>query len=169
MRSPIPVLMLCLTLFTGGAAAETRLAVLDFELLDLTQLPATPEELARTAATAPLLRDTLAEHGGLRVVDIPQTAQTAADHGVGYLFEQPTAAAALGREFGADYITVGRVHKPSHLFVYLKLRLVDVASERIVGDYVVELKGQGERLLAQGVQRLGRHIDTSLQRLTDAS
>ena len=44
-------------LLGSPAFAGTRIAVLDFELNDLTLLPRTPEELARTAGVAPSLRE----------------------------------------------------------------------------------------------------------------
>jgi len=33
--------------------------------------------------------------------------------GVGYLFDHHDVAAKLGKQFGADYVLVGRLHKPS--------------------------------------------------------
>lgn len=165
------ILMSCILLIGGAAvnAAEPRLAVLDFTLLDTTLLPNSPEELARTEAVAPMLRDLLVETGDLQLISVPRSAQDEADRGIEYLFEQPAAVAALGRQFGADYVTVGRVQKPTHLFVFLKLRLIDVVDERIIGDYTVELKGRGDRMLARGVGQLTRQIEASLRRTADAS
>ncbi len=42
-------------LLTDAANAATRIAVLDFELNDITSLPNTPAERQRTASMAPLL------------------------------------------------------------------------------------------------------------------
>ena len=44
----------------GFAGDPPTLAVLSFELKDMTPLPDTPEEVQRTASIAPLLREVLA-------------------------------------------------------------------------------------------------------------
>lgn len=167
----IRILMLGMLLLGSSVihAAEVRVAVLDFTLLDTTLLPNSPEELARTEAVAPLLRDQLGETAELALVSIPRPARDEANRGIEYLFEQAGATAALGRQFDADYVAVGRVQKPTHLFVFLKLRLIDVANERVIGDYTIELKGRGERMLVQGVERLARQIEASLRQQTAAA
>jgi len=107
---------------------------LDFELNDLTLLPRTPEELARTAGVAPLLREALVKKGGYESVAIGTAAQAQTNVSFGYLFDQTEVAAQLGERFGVDWIAVGRVHKPSFLFAYLKVRLVNASTRRVVGD-----------------------------------
>ena len=119
------------------AFAGTRIAVLDFELNDLTLLPRTPEELARTAGVAPLLREALVKKGGYESVAIGPAAQAQANVSFGYLFDHTEVAAQLGERLGVDWIAVGRVHKPSFLFAYLKVRLVNTRPRRVAGDFVV--------------------------------
>lgn len=154
---------LLLVVIGAPAAESTHLAVLDFELNDLTLDPGTPEELERTASLRPLLEQALIERPGLSLVQIPSTSQQAADRGVGYLFEHPEAAAELAATSGADYVVVGRLHKPSFLFAYLKAHLVDVRSGRVVGDYVVEVKGAQPALTQRGVEALAEDIGGTLQ------
>ena len=144
-------------------AANTRIAVLDFELKDLTPMPRTPDELERTASVAPLLRDALAARGGYALVDIDPHDQAEADASVGYLFEHPENAAELGRQSGADWIAVGRVHKPSFLFAYLIVQLVDADTHQIAGDYVVEVKGSMEEVTRRGAANLAEQIDQTIQ------
>jgi len=48
-------------LLTDTANAAARIAVLDFELNDITSLPNTPAERQRTASMAPLLTKALAK------------------------------------------------------------------------------------------------------------
>lgn len=145
-------------LITVGAQAATSIAVLDFELKDLTLLPGAIEEVERTASMGPLLREALAEKDGLQLVTIDATAQSKANAAFGYLFDHPELAAELGEKYGADYVAVGRVHKPSFLFVYLKVHLVDVNAKRLVGDYVVEIKGYLDKLNRRGVASLAKQI-----------
>ncbi|HUO83246.1 MAG TPA: DUF3280 domain-containing protein [Gammaproteobacteria bacterium] len=144
-------------------AADTRIAVLDFELRDLTPMPRTPEELERTASVAPLLRDALAARGGYTLVDIDPQDQAEANASVGYLFEHPENAAELGRQYGADWIAVGRVHKPSFLFAYMIVQLVNADTRRIAGEYVVEVKGSMEQATRRGAAGLAEQIDETIQ------
>lgn len=150
-------------LISASALADTRIAVLDFELNDLTLEPRTPTELERTARVAPLLREALAARKGYALVAVDPAAQEKADVSVGYLFDHPDAAAELGRRFNADWIAVGRLHKPSPLFSYLKVKLVEAKTGEIKGDYVVEIKGQFEQTASRGTAILAEQIDDTLR------
>jgi hypothetical protein len=156
------VLLSLLALFSIPVFAETRIAVLEFELNDLTAMPGTPAELKRTASVAPLLGAALIEKGSYGLTSIDPEAQTEADASFGYLFDHPELAAELGRQFETDWIAVGRVHKPSFLFAYLKVRLVNVKTQRIAGDYVVEIKGAGKKVVERGVASLANQIDQTI-------
>ncbi len=140
------------------AFAQTRIAVLEFELHDLTLLPRMPEELERTASVAPLLRAALVKKGGYESVTIAADTQAKANAAFGYLFDHPEVAAELGARFGAEWVAIGRVHKPSFLFAYLKVHLVNVNSQRLSGDFVVEVKGYLKKLTERGVARLAEQI-----------
>lgn len=144
------------------AQDEVRLAVLDFELRDLTLLPDSPQELERAASVAHLLRQVLAESGDFAIVEVDGSAQATANVSVGYLFAHPNVAAKLGREFDAEFVAVGRLHKPSFLFAYLMVQLVETRSERLVGNYVIEIKGSTEKVLMGGVESLARQIRQSI-------
>ena len=154
-------LCLYLWLLSFDLAAETRIAILDFELKDQTMAPRVPSELKRTAAIKPLLEKEL-RSAGYRIIDIPKSAQTEADAGVGYLYEHPDAAAKLGERFGADYLLVGRVHKPSFLFAYFIGNLVSVADGRWRGQLMAESKGQAKVLVGKAVETLTDKIDNLL-------
>lgn len=140
------------------AFAQTRIAVLEFELHDLTLLPRTPEELERTASVAPLLRAELVKKGGYESVTIAPDTQAKANAAFGYLFDHPEVAAELGARFGAEWVAIGRLHKPSFLFAYLKVHLVNVNSQQLTGDFVVEVKGYLKKLTERGVVRLAEQI-----------
>ncbi|MGH8534654.1 MAG: DUF2380 domain-containing protein [Gammaproteobacteria bacterium] len=140
------------------AFAQTRIAVLEFELHDLTLLPRTSEELERTASVAPLLRAALVKKGGYEAVTIAPDTQAKANAAFGYLFDHPEVAAELGARFGAEWVAIGRLHKPSFLFAYLKVHLVNVNSQRLSGDFVVEVKGYLKKLTERGVGRLAEQI-----------
>lgn len=146
----------------SALAAGTSIAVLDFELNDLTLGPGTPEETTRTASIRPLLEQALGRADGVRLVNIEPAAVTQANAGFGYLFEHPEVAADLGREHRADWVLVGRLHKPSFLFAYLMARLVDTHTGANGGDYIVEVKAQQALVTAKGVERLAEKLLTRI-------
>jgi hypothetical protein len=139
------------------------IAVLDFELNDLTLDPNNAAERERTASIRPLLEEALVA-GGARIMRIEPAAQSAADKGFGFLFDHADEAAGLGRAAGADWVIVGRVHKASFLFVYLMVHVVEVSSSKQVADLVVEVKGPQKTLTGRGVQRLAEDIHEALTR-----
>ncbi len=53
----LSLILLCL--MQNVALAETRIAILEFELIDLTLAPRTPSEIKRTASIKPLLETEL--------------------------------------------------------------------------------------------------------------
>lgn len=144
------------------AKGETRIAVLDFQLNDLTLLPNEPQELARTASIRPMLEDALDDLPGVHVVSVDPTAAQAADAAVGYLFEHSEVAGRLGSDHGADWILVGRLHKPSFLFAYLMARLVNTSTGKVAEDIVVEIKGGPGVVTEKGVSRLAEKLSVRL-------
>jgi hypothetical protein len=68
-----------------GVFAETRIAILDFELKDLTMIPRTPEEIKRTASIKPLLEAEL-KKADYVIFSIDPKKQKLANSGVGYLW-----------------------------------------------------------------------------------
>lgn len=158
MRPILLALLLWLPLAaTADAAAGGEIAVLNFELNDLTLDPGNPAERERTASIKPMLEEALAK-AGCPTVPVDAAAQNTAEKGFGYLFEHADAAAALGREAGAQWVVVGRVHKASFLFVYFKAHVVNVATGEPVADLVVEVKGPQKKLTMRGVESLAQQI-----------
>lgn len=142
-----------LSMASANPAAMPRIAILDFELKDLTLKPGIPQEIERTASVKPMLEEELAK-SGYGIVSIPLDAQIGATAGVGYLFDHHDIAAQLAQKYGADYVIVGRLHKPSFLFVYLMAHLIDVKGQRLVADYLSEVKGGDKKLTRKGVESL---------------
>jgi hypothetical protein len=147
------MLALSIGLAPVHAAAKPRIAILDFELRDLTLKPGVPQELERTASVKPMLEAELAK-SDFEIVNIPINAQLSASAGRGYLFDHHDIAAQLGQKFGADFVLVGRLHKPSFLFVYLMAHLIDVKHQRLLADYLSEVKGGDKKLTRKGVESL---------------
>ena len=154
--------LLCLTSLSAGA--ETRIAILDFELKDLTLLPRTTAEIERTASIKPLLETEL-KKADYVIIHIPLIDQNNASGGVGYLFDHDDIAASLAQQFGAEYVLVGRLHKPSFLFAYLMGHLIRVSDAKLIGNYVSEAKGPNKKLTIKTVENLTVKIDRTLDQL----
>lgn len=165
MRALLLCLILASPLARAGEAAPaagTAIAVLDFELKDLTLDPNNTEERARTASIQAMLQELLASPRH-RIVAVDPAAQREADKGTGYLFDHADMAAALGRAAGADWVIVGRVHKASFLFVYLIAHVVNARTGEQAADLVVEVKGPQKELTRRGVERLAQQIAVAIE------
>lgn len=147
---------------SSTACSETRIAILDFELKDLTLKPGTPAELERTASLRPLLERELVGAGYV-IVTIDKLAQQQANGGAGYLFDHHDVAAQLARRYGADYILVGRLHKPSFLFVYMMGHLVKAVNGQLIGNFIAESKGSDKNLTGKAIEALAVAIDKVLE------
>lgn len=153
-----------LLLAPSAGYAEKRIAVLDFELNDLTLAPRIPSEVQRTAGIKALLEGELAK-AGYKIVMVDTRAQSAATAGFGYLFDHDDAAAELARQAGADYVLVGRLHKPSFLFAYIMGHLIRVSDARLIGNFISETKGAEKKLTLKGVESLAVKIDAALKEI----
>ncbi len=156
--------LLLLWLFSTPLWAATRIAILDFELHDLTLAPRIPAEIQRTASIKNRLEQEL-RSAGYQIITIDFDAQHKANSGFGYLFEHSDIAANLANKFGADYVLVGKLHKPSYLFAYLMGHLVNSHTGRLVGNYVIETKGSDLKLTRKAVESLTSKIDADLDHL----
>ena len=147
-------------------ASAAGIAVLDFELNDLTLNPNVVEETERTATLRPLLVEQLTDHHNITVIANPASAKVEADKGQGYLFDRPALVAKIGREIGVDWVVSGRLHKASFLFVYLKAQLINTQTDQVAADFVVEIKGPQKKLTKKGIESLARQINSALETLS---
>lgn len=132
----------------------------------MTLAPNIPIEVERTASIKPLLEQQLRD-SHYQIVAITTTDQQHANSGVGYLFDHNDVAAHLGQQNGADFIIVGRLHKPSFLFAYLMVHLIEVKTGRLIGNYVTEAKGPQRKMTAKAVESLRVKINLTLQKRPD--
>lgn len=151
------LLILALAFYSTVFAAP-KIAILDFELNDITSLPNTPEELIRTASIKPFFEAALTQKGDYQFIQISQADHQAANPGLGYLFKFNDIAAKLGRQFKADWIIVSQHSKPSFLFSYLMVHVVNVKTGKLIGRYAIELKGNHTKVTQRGVKNLANKI-----------
>lgn len=158
------VLACCLSLAANAQAnpsTQPTLAVLAFELHDFTQLPAPPEELARTQAAQTILAQALQTAGYPLIQPDPQQ-QNRANEGFGYLVKHPEKAAELGKTLQADYVLVGRVQKPSYLFAYLIVQVIEVKTGKQLAEFSREAKGEATEATRRALLQIAAELSTIL-------
>jgi hypothetical protein len=158
----INCLSLAAAIFSTAANAVPLIAVLEFELNDITSLPNTPAEIARTSSMAPMLMEALSPSGAYQIAFVDAATQKAANASFGYLFRFHDLAADLGLQQGVDWILVSQHSKPSFLFSYLWVYLIDVKKRAAVARYDIELKGSHQKVTQHGIASLAGKIRATL-------
>ncbi|MDD2722911.1 MAG: DUF2380 domain-containing protein [Methylovulum sp.] len=154
------LIVLVILLLSGNKAyAAPRIAILAFELNDITSLPNTPQEKIRTASIQPLLEQALKQSNSVEIIHIPPATQAAANSGLGYLFHFHELAAQLGGQAGADWLVVGQHSKPSFLYSYLMAQVINVKTRNLVASFAIELKGNHASVTEHGVNALAKKIN----------
>jgi len=156
------------SLYAGESASESQshVLVLDFELNDLTLNPAIEKETQRAAQLRPFLSEQLQMAHNLHIAELDENTRISAQKGKGYLFDRPAVSGELGRTANARWVISGRLHKASHLFVYLKAQLIDTQTLSVKADFVVEIKGASPKLTRKGVDALALQISEAVSGLT---
>lgn len=150
--------------------ASTSIAVTDFELLNLSLKLTDPKKVAEIDAQDQknmqmineLLKNGLSNMDGFTVIAISDDARADADKSVGYLFDCASCSAELGRNNNADYIIIGRLHKPTYLFSYLIARIFDSKTNKLVKEYRSEVKGAPNKAIPGAVGNLLHKISKDI-------
>tara|TARA_R110000772_G_scaffold24074_1_gene63835 strand:- start:537 stop:1055 length:519 start_codon:yes stop_codon:yes gene_type:complete len=170
MQIHLKFVVLSLLFIINPAWSDTKIAVPDFELLDLTFKLSDPQKVAeindqeqqKLRDIELFLRKGLNNKERFTVVDIPTEAKNAADKSTGYLFDCAKCAAELGLSHNADYILIGRLHKPTYLFSYLIVRVFDTQEQKLVKEFRSEMKGDPKVAIPGAVGNLVNKIDNTL-------
>ena len=128
------LLLAALSLFSPATFAVplAKVMALDFQLNDMTDLPNAPEELARVALLSATFKQKLAD-GGIELVPVTEQQKTQlSTYSATYLFDHTDVAAQLAKGSGADYVIVAVALKPTYLFVYPRVLVVDVKTKAVV-------------------------------------
>ena len=145
----------------------SKVMVLDFLLNDLTDLPNPPEELARIAHFNAAFKQKLADDD-VQIVPANDKINTiAAAQSATYLFDHTDIAASLAEGSGADYIIIGVAMKPTYLFVYPRMLLVDVKTKRKVFTAYVQMEGSwlDKAHTASSAKNLASKVSAQLKQL----
>lgn len=156
------LIFLCTILLASTVLAKPNIAVLTFQLDDMTQLPNTPAELTRTASFKPLLEQQL-KNMGYDIIQIDATAEQRANAGVEYLLQHDDSSADLGQQFGADWIIVAKHRKPSFLYSHLMVHVIPVKKRHALPPLLVELKGNNQKVTEKSIHFLAEKIQTLIK------
>ncbi len=172
------IFLLCLSgLLPLAAGAEPtttsigKVMVLDFPLNDLTDLPNPPEELARIAHFNVSFKQRLV-NDGVEIVPVnEQIKAIVAAQSATYLFDHTDIAADLAKASNADYILIGVAMKPTYLFVYPRLLLVEVNTKRKAFTSYVQMEGSwlDNHTTASSANRLADKVSTELKKIGKTS
>lgn len=148
-----------------------KVVVLAFQLNDLTNLPNAPEELQRIELLSTKFKESL-ESRGVNV--IPEGAKVKAEveqHSPTYLYDNVETAIELNKETGADYLVIGVALKPTYLFVYPRLILVDVKKRAVVMSKSAQLESSwsDKNTTIRTAEKLAQLIKDKVDQLSDTA
>lgn len=153
------------------ADSKPKVVVMAFELNDMTDLANAPEELKRITLLSQQFESSLQR---LEVNVVPAGAQVRAEieqHSPSYLYDNVNTAVALNQETGADYLVIGVALKPTYLFVYPRLILVDVKTQTVVMSKAAQLESSwsDEKTTIRTAEKLAQVVKDRLEMLQAAA
>ncbi len=149
--------MVALTV-ASAAAAEPKVAVFDFELVDTSLEGATygprPDQQARLVQITNQLRDRLAQSGRVALIDIsPVEAQAKAAN----LRTCEGCDADLANRLGADFAVSGWVQKVSNLILNMNIIVREAKTARITSLKSVDMRGNTDESWSRAIDWLIRN------------
>ena len=156
---------------SGTARAESgaprSLAVVDFELVDEQNNPATKaaQEVRLRDATRQLQRE-LAERGLYRIVDPTpsQDLQHKLRSQQEFLYRCDDCAEQIGRLLDVDLVMVTWVQKVSELILNLNVQIYDVNARKVVFTKSVDMRGNTDESWTRAVHYLVRDMAEKRER-----
>ncbi len=160
--------LLFLGVFISSAAnADPKVIVLAFELNDMTDLPNAPEELKRIALLSTTFKESL-KNQGINVLPVDTKVPAEIEkHSPTYLYDNVDTAIELNKDMGADYLVIGVALKPTYLFVYPRLIIVDVNTKTVVVSNSAQLESSwtDERTTIRTAEKLAQVVKQRLDAL----
>ncbi|MFL9608535.1 DUF2380 domain-containing protein [Methylobacillus sp. Pita2] len=148
-----------------------KVVVLAFELNDLTNLPNAPEELQRIDLLSTKFKEALKNKGVNVIQEGAKVKSEVEQHSPTYLYDNVETAIELNKETGADYLVIGVALKPTYLFVYPRLILVDVKKRAVVMSKSAQLESSwsDKNTTIRTAEKLAQLIKDKLEQLSEAA
>ena len=152
-----PVFLMALVAMPA-LAAEKKVAVFDFELID-TSLEGeingvNPAQTARLVTMAPRLRADIDAEPDIAVLDIGDRAAQPKDRPFS---KCDSCAIDLGKELGADIVITGTVQKVSNLILNINAYGHEVATGKLVAQGSADIRGNTDEMWGRGIQALWKN------------
>lgn len=166
----LKALLLLGVLISPVAHAAPKVIVMAFALNDLTNLPNAPEELKRIDLLSTTFNDSLKLQGVNVVPAHPQVQAEIEKHSPTYLYDNVDTAIELNKAVDADYLVIGVALKPTYLFVYPRLIIVDVKTKTVVMSKAAQLESSwsDERTTQRTAEKLAQVVKQRIDALTTA-
>ena len=151
-------LLVVMIAVAGPAAAEPKVAVFDFELVDTSLEGATygprADQQTRLVQITDQLRDRLAKSGRVAVVDIaPVAAQAKAVN----LRTCDDCDTDFANQLGADFAVSGWVQKVSNLILNMSIIVRDAKTARVISLKSVDMRGNTDESWSRAMDWLVRN------------
>lgn len=88
----------------------------------------------------PLFKQKLAENGVELVPVNDRVKVELSSQSATYLFDRPDLAAKLAEGSGANYVILGVALKPTYLFVYPRILMIDIKTQQVILARYVQLE-----------------------------
>lgn len=145
-----------------------KVMVLDYQLNDLTDLPNAPEELERIAYLSTVYKQRLVENG-IKLVSVNEALLHDMKHeSPTYLFDNVPHSAKMAQGSGADYLLINVALKPTYLFVYPRILLVDIKTQKVVMARAAQLESSwsDKNTTKRTAEKLADMVSEELKLLT---
>ena len=147
------VLVATLAAAPARADPKPKLAVFDFQLANLAQLPPTQADTARLPAISDLLRKQLADSGKFEIVPITDKVKQEVAKAAP-LRDCGGCAVDFAKELGADVAVTGQVQKVSDLILNINVYMKKVDSNAPETATSVDIRGDSDDSFNHGVKYL---------------
>lgn len=152
---------------TANAATSSKVMVLDFQLNDLTDLPNAPEELERINYLSTKYRENL-EKQGIDIVPVADKLKSDLEtQSATYLFDHVEYVADVVGENAADYVLIGVALKPTYLFVYPRILLIDTKQKKVVlaSAFQLESSWSDQNTTANTARKIAEVVSAAIKDL----
>jgi len=150
---PFLACLLLVWMHPASAADAPRIAVFDFELINTSPLPSTPDELARARRLGEQLRAALAQSAAYQPVDTAPVRDELERAG-GSIRNCNGCERALAQKLGASEVAFGWVQKVSNLILNINLVIEDAASGKALRSGSVDIRGNTDESWSRGLKFL---------------
>ncbi len=160
-----PVVLFALSLVVGAfatavpsQAADKSVAVFDFELIDSSlegsMMGENPDEQARLAKLAPVIREDLKNLSGYRIADIAPVEKKAKSQN---LQNCGACAVTMAKEIGADIAMTGTVQKVSNLILNINAYATDVSTGKTIARGSADIRSNTDESWRRGIDYLWKN------------